>query len=384
MRKIAVLPAVLLSLAVPLAAQTVCPGYNVVVNTPEDQLMLAVNGADNPQDQVAALDKFIQEHADSKFVPCAYEYEVMENVKANNFDKAIEYGEKDLAANYKDLNLLINLAKAYVGAGKATDAAFQAILAAPDQMKSEAANAAKPPNMSDDDWKKSQAETLNDDMAYMEYAFYNLLPRVTDPTKSVGLLGQFEKAYPDAATKNPGQLNYQYFVAYARAGQGAQADPYGEKVIAADPNNVEVLNGVAYDYANRRINLDKGTEYAKKVLTLVPAMKKPDGVSDDQFKTEQNNQLGMAHVTLGYIDFQRAAKTHRVAPAIQEFKAAVGLLGGNPGLRAAALYYMGNAYEFEVPANHKAAAAALAQSAEIQSPWQGPAQSLLAKVKHAM
>ena len=41
--------------ALPLGAQTPCPSLSVVVNTPEDELMLAVNGAEKPEDQIAAL-----------------------------------------------------------------------------------------------------------------------------------------------------------------------------------------------------------------------------------------------------------------------------------------------------------------------------------------
>src|SRR5215471_507797 len=104
--------------SIPLAAQTPCPGLSVVVNTPEDQLMLAINGSEKAEEQIAALDKFAQEHSDSKFMPCVNEYYTSTYLKLNNYDKAIEYGEKDVAANYSDLNLAVNLLKAYVGAGK--------------------------------------------------------------------------------------------------------------------------------------------------------------------------------------------------------------------------------------------------------------------------
>src|SRR5215831_1208648 len=123
--------------ALPLAAQTPCVGLSVVANTPEDELMLAVNGAEKPEDQVAALEKFAQAHPDSKFMPCVNEYLTSTNVRLNNFDQAIEYGEKDVAANYLDLNLAINLLKAYVGAGKPNDAAFDIIVKAPGLMKTE-------------------------------------------------------------------------------------------------------------------------------------------------------------------------------------------------------------------------------------------------------
>ncbi len=369
--------------ALPLGAQTPCPSLSVVVNTPEDELMLAVNGAEKPEDQIAALEKFAQAHADSKFLPCVYEYLTSANVKLNNFDKAIEWGEKDVAASYGDLNLTINLLKAYTGSGKVNDAAFDLIAKAPELIKTENAPS-RPAKATDEEWQKMQqdlAAQAKDERAYMEYAFFQLLPRVTDGAKRIQYLDVFTKAYPDAT--NVSQLNFQYLMAYDMANNGAKADEYGEKAIAADPNNVEALNLVAYDYSNRRINLDKAVDYAKKVVSLVPQMKKPEGASDDQFKAQQSNQLGMAHLTLGYVSFQKAGKTRKVAPAIQEFQKAVDLLSANPNLQGAALFYLGSAYEFQYPPNHKSAAEALERAAGIQSPWQGQARDLLAKVKHA-
>lgn len=369
----------------PLRAQTPCPSFSVVINSPEDQLTLAYNGAENPQEQVAALDKYAQANADSKFMPCINEYYTMALVKQGNFDKAIEYGEKDLAANYRDLSLSVNLMKAYVGAGKAGDNAFDLIMKAPDLIKKES-TPSRPAKATDEEWQKMQQEAgeLGKDVSdYMTYAFFQLLPRLPDAAKRLDLLGQFEKAYPGVDAQQAGQINFQYFLAYDMAGHGDQAGPYGEKAIAADGSNPQVLNLVAYDYVNRQTNLDKAESYSKKVLTLVPAMKKPDGEADDQFKTDQNNQLGMAHVTLGYVYFQRGAKTHKVDPAINELKTAAGLLGGNPPLRAQALYYLGYAYEVAAPPNHHAALEALNQAVTIQSPWQPQAQDLLAKVKKA-
>jgi tetratricopeptide (TPR) repeat protein len=373
----------LLCLALSANAQQACPGFTYVANSPEDSLIQAVTGAENPQEQIAALDKFAQEHADSKFMPCVNEYYTAAYVKANNFDKAIEYGEKDLAANYNSLNLSLNLMKAYVGAGKATDSAFQVIAKAPELIKAET-NPTRPAGASDEEWQKTQqenAELAKDSREYMEYAFFQLLPRVPDAKKRISYLDAFMKAYPD--TKNVAQVNLQYLIAYKMANEPAKADEYGEKAIAADPNNVEALNLVADDYATRRTNLNTASDYAKKVLTLVPAMKKPEGMSDDQFKASKDTQLGLAHLTLGYIAMQRGASTHKVAPAIEQLKAAVNLLESNPELQGKALYFLGYAYELLYPPNHRAAADALERASKLQSGFQGRARELLAKVERA-
>ncbi len=384
MRKLMVLVLLAAGLAAvtPLRAQQVCPGYSIVVNSPEDELTLAYNGAENPQEQVAALDKFMQAHADSKFVPCAHEYYTMAYLKLNDYDKVIEHGEQGLA-DHPDLMLTLNVAKAYVAGGKVNDAAFDAILKAPDLIKTES-TPSRQPNVSEDDWKKevdAAAEQAKDWRAYLEYAFFQLLQREQDGNKRAQRLEQFVQNYPDSP--NQGQINFNYYLAYKMANDTAKAEEYGEKAVAADPNDLSTLNLVADDYATRQTNLDKAEAYAKKAVDLAAAMKKPEGLTPEQFKANQDSQAGLAHLTLGYVAFLKGSKTHKVAPAIDEFKKAVDLLGANPGLQGRALFYLGYAFEVLSPPSHKGAIDALTRSVALASPWQAQAQDLLGKVKKA-
>lgn len=366
----------------PLRAQQPCPRMPVVINTPEDKLMLAVNGADNPQAQVDALNKYAAENADSKFLPCVNEYLTMTFVKLQDYDKAIEAGEKDLAGDYLDVNLIVNLLKAYVGAGKATDNAFALINKGPQQIHDEILTTSTGTAEEVEKARQAGQEQAKEIRAYMEYAFFQLLPRLTDPGKRVQDLDAFVKAYPD--TPNMNQVNVQYFAAYQAAGDSEKMFEYGEKAVASDPNNVSTLNLVADGYATaKQPHLDQAAQYAQKALSLAASMQKPEGMTDDQFKASHDTQLGLAHSTLGYVDMQKGARTHRVAAAIKEFKDASDLLGSNPALLARALYFLGYSYELAYPANHRLAAEALAKAASLQTPWQATAQDLLQKVKNA-
>jgi tetratricopeptide (TPR) repeat protein len=368
-----------------LSAQTVCPGYSIVINTPEDELTLAYNGAENPQDQVAAVDKFMAAHADSKFVPCALEYYTMAYLKLNNFDKVIEHGEKALSLGHRDMMTSLNLAKAYVGSGKIADGGFEAILGAAEIIKTES-NPSRNSSVSDEDWKKeleAAKAQANDWRAYMEYAFFQLIQREPDASKRLPWLDKFAAAYPD--TPNAGQLHYQYFLAYKMSNQPDKAIEAGEKAVAADPNNLMAANLLAYDLAFVKSNADRAEPLARKALELAQAMKKPEQFTDEQFKTDQNNQLGMAHLVLGYAAYAKAsaANNKKIGPSIEDLKAAADLLPGNPTLQAQALYLLGNAYEYQYPPSHKLAIEALTRGVAIPGPFQAPSQKLLSDVKKA-
>jgi tetratricopeptide (TPR) repeat protein len=366
-----ILAAVLLCPAT-LRAQQPCPGLPVIINTPEDKLMLAVNGADTPQEAADVLTKYVADYPDARFTPCANEYLTMTYVKMQAFDKAIEAGEKDLAANYLDVNLDVNLLKAYVGAGKAPENAFDLINKSPNLIQVETMRSTS----------ENAAETAKDVRAYVEYAFFQLLPRVTDPSKRIQYLDAFVKAFPD--TPNVNQVNLQYFAAYQLARDSAKMFEYGQKAVAADPKNVSTLNLVADGYATSNPpHLDEAAEYAQKALDLTTAMQKPEGMTDDQFKASQDVALGLAHSTLGYVAMQKGVKTHHMADATKELKTASDLLASNPSLQARALFFLGYSYELSAPANHRLAEEALTKAVSLDTPWKAQAQDLLDKVKKA-
>jgi tetratricopeptide (TPR) repeat protein len=370
----------------PLLAQQPCAKFSVAVGTDEDKLMLAINGADTPKEQLDALDSFAKAHADSKFMPCVYEYYTTVNYKLKDYDKSIENGEKDLAANYQDLNLLLTLMRAYAASTKVSDSVFEAINKVPDQVKEELGNLARPPKATDDEWAKFQkenAELVKDCHDVAVWAFFQLQPRVTDPAKTIQVLDTFGKAYPEQEKENAAQLNYAYFQAYQMQGKADKIAEYGDKVLAADPNNVVVGTTMALIYAFYLPNpsIDKAADYAQKALAAAQNLKKPDGIDDATFKKQQDNQLGIAHLVLGYSALMKAQKGTKFAPIVDELKNAGDLLDGNPGLQGQALYYLAFAYEKQFPANHHGAMDALNKAVTLPGPFQGQAQALLAKVK---
>ena len=384
----AVLLAGLMVWSWPLAAQQghSCTNYSIIVGSPEDQLMLAVNGTDDPNTKVATLEKFTQEHQDSSYLHCAEQLITKYDVKLKQYDQAIATGQKAVAAGYLDVSFLEDLLQAYLATGKPTNEAFDLIMKAPAQIKAEAM---VPRNTTESDAQyaaaqKSAMERATNNTNYMVYAFFGLLPRVADPSQQIKLLDQFAQAYPEVAQKQAGQLNYRYAVAYTQSNQIEKADDHAEKAIAAEPDNVQALNLVAYDYAlRRRTQQAKAAEYARKALTLIPQMKKPEGLSDEAFKSQQETQEGMAHLTIGFLDLQKTGAAHRTAGAIRELKQAAELLSAIPELQGEAYYFLGYSYEANYPPEHRSAIIALEHAIKIQNSMQGQARELVAKIRRA-
>jgi tetratricopeptide (TPR) repeat protein len=373
----------------PLLAQQgqSCSKYSIIIGSPEDKLMLAVNGTDDVNAKIAALEKFAQEHSDSNYAPCVDQLLTKNYVKLKEYDKAIAAGQKAVATNHLDVSFLEDLLQAYIGSGNASDDAFDVIAKAAPQIKAETVVFTRINETPEqiEQAKQGALKQAKSDTDYIVYAFLNLFPRVTDPNRRIKILDQFSQAYPEVVKERAGNFNYRYAVAYAQINQPDKSAEYAEKAIAADPNKIEALNLVAYSYAFRvPAKRDTAAEYANRVVTLIPTVKKPEGMSDDQFKTQQNTQEGMAHLTLGYLNLVKNASSHHVAGAVQEFQKAADLLATDPELQGEAYYFLGFAYETLYPAEHHKALAALENSVKLQSSMQGQARELLGKVRHVL
>lgn len=364
-----------------------CSNYSIVVGSPEDKLMLAVNGTDDPNAKIAALDAFLKEHPNSSYAPCADELLTRSYVKLKQYDQAMAAGKKALAANCLDITFVEDLLQAYMATGNATSEPFDLILKVAKPIEDEKI-VAMPAGATADQIaqaKKRAAAQAKSDTDYMVYAFLNLSRRIASPQERIKALDQFSQAYPDVVKERAGEFNYRYSVAYAQSNKPEKSEEYAEKAIAADPNNIDALNMAAYSYAFRvPAKRTTAAAYARKVVKLIPTLKKPQGLPEEQFKTRQNNQAGMAHLTLGYLDLVKYTNSHRVEGAVREFEEAAGLLTADPELQGQAYYLLGFSYESLYPPDHRKALAALERAVRLRSSMQARARELLAKVRQVV
>ncbi len=97
--------------------------------------------------------------------------------------------------------------------------------------------------------------------------------------------------------------------AYYATGNTDKMFATGDKALAADPDNVDVLSLLAMAIPRRvkantpdgAAQLQKAEGYAHHAIELIPNMTKPDTMDDAAFEKAKNDKLSLAHSGLGLI-----------------------------------------------------------------------------------
>jgi tetratricopeptide (TPR) repeat protein len=148
-----------------------------------------------------------------------------------------------------------------------------------------------------------------------------------DPRKKIDLGEAFLKKYP-ASQYRP--WVYSGLVAsYLQTNQIQKMEEAGEQDLALNPKDVQVLamlgqtipRTITANTPEPEKRLDKAEQYAARAIEGTLAMKKPDGVTDDEFEKAKNLTLAIAHSGLGLVYFHRG----KYAEAIAELNQSVTL-----------------------------------------------------------
>jgi tetratricopeptide (TPR) repeat protein len=141
-----------------------------------------------------------------------------------------------------------------------------------------------------------------------------------------------EKAY--AAKPSP-DLAMAIAKAYQQLGNEAKAMQWKEKVLAADPDNIEILMEAMKKYAAAQ-NVAQASKYAKQCLATLPKAKKPEGMNDQTWKSTMDNAYAVAYGVIG----QEAFSKNQFGLAITNLESAVKYYKRNDG----AYYALGMSY----------------------------------------
>src|SRR6266403_2224760 len=374
MRKTRLLSGVLFLLgwsAGPLFAQQIGKFVPIQAGSEVDHALTEINAATDPAQKLALIDKFAAGPGSEGDNPIRADGLYVDYYLAQkNYDKALEYGDKLFALDQDNFQNAMNMIRAASEKGDADRLISYGEKA--DGILQRYKNAPAPAGSSAEAWTQQKAQTLEankDGITYIQNAVFSAVYQTKDAGKRASLLVRFAQIFADSPYAN--QALGVAATAYQQAQNAPKMLEVANGLLAKDPNNVGMLLLLSDYYGEKGEQLDKAEAYAKKAASVLETAKKPDEITDEQWKLQSGLQKGLALSSLGQINIQKKDN----AQAVTNFRAAAPLLKPDDGSYARNQYRLGFAL-LNLKRNPEAKDA-FTQAASVNSPYRGPAQEKL-------
>ena len=123
--------------------------------------------------------------------------------------------------------------------------------------------------------------------------------QATNDMKGFATFG--EKAY---ASKPSAALALAIAKAYLSSGNDAKFLQWGQRVIKQDPDNIDILDQMTRKYLGRQ-DMANAVKYSKLTLKALPNAKKPDSMTERDWKNLVNTQYAAAYYAIGTDAWQK-------------------------------------------------------------------------------
>jgi tetratricopeptide (TPR) repeat protein len=350
-------------------AQQIGKYVPIPANSDADHALTEINAATDPAQKLALIDKFAAS-AQGDMVIIADDQYVNYYIGAKNYDKALEYGDKLFALDPDNFSTAVNMVRATQGKGDVNRMFSYGEKSA--QILQRYKEQAAPEGKKQETWDSQKAQTLqdvHDTVVYVEQLLVDGAYHTTDAAKRAALLVRFAQLFADSPFAN--QALGVAAASYRQTQNTVKMLEVANGLLAKDPDNVGMLLLLADYYSEKGEQIDKAEAYAKKSVALLETAKKPDGVTDEQWKQQSALQKGLALSALGQVNIEKKNN----AQAVDNFKAAAPLLKSDEGSYARNQYRLGFALLNlkRVPE----AKAAFTDAASVNSPYKALAQEKL-------
>ena len=352
-------------------AQQIGKTVSVQAGSEADHAISEISAATDQAQKLALIDKFAEGPGkDGDYPILANALYVDYYLAQKNYDKAFEYGDKLFALDPDNFQNAMNVIRAasekgdpdrLISYGEKAQGILQRYKDAP-----------APAGSSAEAWTQQKAQTLEankDGIAYIWNAVFSGVYQTKDAAKRAALLVRFAQIFPDSPYAN--QALGVAATAYQQAQNAPKMLEVANGLLAKDPNNLGMLLLLSDYYGEKGEQLDRAEAYAKKALSVLDTAKKPDEMTDEQWKLQSGLQKGLALSSLGQINIQKKDN----AQAVTNFRAAAPLLKPDDGSYARNQYRLGFAL-LNLKRNPEAKEA-FTQAASVNSPYKGPAQEKL-------
>lgn len=343
----------------------------IPAGTPQDQAIQAISSETDAQKRVAMLQDFVQKFAsDPQAVAYGNSQLSQQYFEQSDAGKAMEYGEKALAAQPNNLEIMVSLASVaqklnandkMVDLAVRGGTAFNGI-----------AKQTRPEGMSDDSFAskiKSEQEPYRQSYEFLETTALNALTAETNDRQRMSDIERFNTAFPNSRFQE--QILQLAVYSLGQLKDPARLVSFSDKALAQNPNSVSTLVVLAATFAEQpdQASTTRAETYARKALEL--------SKSQTLEESKQHLYSGLAHSALGYC----LLKQNKSAAAIPELQTATTELKGQPEPYSVALFRLGYAY---AKSNQLAAAKGpLTEVAGMQGPYQQAAREMLTRIATA-
>lgn len=325
----------------------------IPAGSPEDQALQTISNESDAQKKITLLEDFVGKYTTG--APAAYAYWQLSQQYAagGNLTKALEAGDKALAAMPDVMDIIVSQA----------DTAQQ--LKAFDKVVDYTTRGAAVYHAIPADGESPEAMAqFKQQTDYLETIGYNAIAAEQNAKKRMAEIDRYIPAFPNGRfTQNVTTLA---IVSFQEMKDTAGLAAFGDKVLERNPNDMRLLTVLATAYVEN--NPAKAGTFARKAIEL-----QAKSGDDPQAKSLG----GIAHSVLG----QSLVREGKFAPAVAELKTATTVLKDSPQDEAAAYYFLGFAYaKLERGAD---AIAALNQAAKFDTPYKAPSEDMIGKIQAA-
>ena len=348
---------------------------NIVIpaGTPEDQALQAITKEPDDQKKLGMYEDFLKQFSSNPAAVAYANWQISQAYQGTgDLQKALDYGDKALASAPHSLDILVSqasIAQQLKNNPKLLDYAVRG-----GEVYNSIGKAPKPEGVSDQDFAshvQEQKDGAKNSYDFLEAAAFNVIVDDTNAKSRMSDIDRFTPAFPNSRFDEP--IASYAMMSLTELKDTARVVAYGEKALAANPNNLPALLLLAGTYVEdpKPGGVAKSVTYAQRAV----AVAKADAPDADRTRKLSG---GVAHSTMGYAYM----KQEKTAAAITELKSAAGLLKGVDDQQyAVALYRLG--YAYAKLSHNTEAREVLLEAAKIPGPVQPLSQDLLAKVNAA-
>ncbi len=345
----------------------------IAAGTDEDHALQTISNEQDAQKKLAMYEDFVQKFSSNAAAVAYGNWQIAQAYQSSGeLQKALEFGDKALAASPHNLDILVS--QANIAAQAKNDASLMDYAARGGEVCQSVAKQAKPEGMSDVDFARKvteEKEAIQSNCDFLESSGLNAISGESDAKIRMTDIEKFTAAFPNS--KYQETVSNLALESLSQLNDNARLVAYGEKILTSDPNSLPALLLLANFYANdsQPGSAAKGITYSQKAIEVAKA----DAPDADK---SRKISAGVAHNTIGWAYL----KENKTSAAIPELKAASALLKGQDDQQyARALYGLGFAYGKMDKLTD--AREVLSEAVKIPSPLQSMSQDLLTKVNSA-